>query len=61
MKAKVDPDLCVGCGPCEDICPNVFPVVDGKAIVKVEAVPPKDEADCKNAAESCPTDANTIE
>ncbi|MBN1320939.1 MAG: 4Fe-4S binding protein, partial [Thermoleophilia bacterium] len=23
---KVDPDLCTGCGICEDICPDVFEV-----------------------------------
>ena len=24
MKARVDPELCNGCGPCVDICPDVF-------------------------------------
>ncbi len=25
---KVDPDLCTGCGICEDVCPDVFEVGD---------------------------------
>jgi len=61
MKAKVDPDLCVGCGTCEEICPTVFVVKEGKAIVQVNPVPPKDEDATKEAADSCPTNAISTE
>ena len=28
MKPVVDEDLCIGCGTCEEICPDVFQVGD---------------------------------
>ena len=31
----VDIDLCIGCRNCEEIAPNVFIIVDGKAVVMV--------------------------
>ncbi len=34
MKAKVDAELCTGCGPCVDICPEVFELGDDIAEVK---------------------------
>ena len=61
MKAKVDESLCCGCGPCEDICPEVFEIVDGIAKVKVKAVPAALEPKCREAQENCPTEAITIE
>jgi len=61
MKAKVDPELCTGCGPCEEICPEVFEVVDDVAKVKVDVVPPDVEDKCREAAENCPNEAITIE
>jgi ferredoxin len=61
MQAKVDESLCCGCGPCEDICPEVFEIVDGIAKVKVKSVPPASEAKCREAEENCPTEAITIE
>ena len=60
MHAYVDPSLCTGCGPCESICPNVFEVKDGVAMVRVDPVPPEDEEDCQEAADSCPTGAITL-
>ena len=61
MKAKVDESLCCGCGPCEDICPEVFEIVDGIAKVKMKVVPAASEPKCREAAESCPTEAISIE
>ena len=32
MKARVDPDLCIGCGICPDVAPEVFEMgTDDKA------------------------------
>ncbi|HEY4761287.1 MAG TPA: ferredoxin [Thermoguttaceae bacterium] len=62
MKALVDPDLCIGCDLCADLCPEVFEMGDdGKAHVKTDPVPSKFELDCKEAAEQCPVEAIQIE
>jgi ferredoxin len=60
MKAIVDPDICIGCGLCVEICPDVFEMPDTLAIVKVDPVPATDEEDCRDAAEQCPVDAISI-
>lgn len=37
MAAKVDMELCAGCGRCVDVCPaNAIEIHDGKAHVDVE-------------------------
>ncbi len=61
MKAKIDPTLCTGCGLCPDICPQVFVMDDDLADVDVEVVPPDAEDTCRDAAESCPVEAISIE
>ena len=61
MRVKVDEELCNGCGPCEDICPEVFEVVDDIAKVKADPVPPEAEEACQEAVESCPSGAISIE
>jgi len=60
MKAKVDAELCSGCGPCEDICPDVFEVVEDMAKVKVDEVPQAAEQACREAMDNCPTEAISI-
>lgn len=61
MKVRVDPDLCAGCGPCADICPEVFELKDDQAVAKVEEVPKDLEAAVREAAETCPPGAIVIE
>jgi ferredoxin len=61
MKAKVDKDLCCGCGPCEAICPEVFVIENNVAVVKGDTVPPDAADRCKEAMESCPTGAISVE
>jgi ferredoxin len=61
MKASVDVDLCCGCGPCEEICPTVFEIVEDIARVKAETVPAGAEEACREAMENCPTEAITVE
>lgn len=55
---KVSEDLCIGCGTCEALCPAVFKM---NTEAKAEVIS-QDDVDCaKNAAESCPTQAISLE
>ncbi len=57
-KPVVDWDLCIGCGSCVELCPEVFELKDDKAIVKA---PDKcDTCNCQEAMEICPVEAITI-
>jgi len=61
MKARVNSDLCTGCGPCEEVCPEVFQVQDNVAVVITDPVPLAAEESCREAMDNCPTEAITIE
>jgi ferredoxin len=58
MKVYIDPDLCSGCGPCIDTCPEVFDLNgDGIAFMKVDEVPDDCFDACRDAADDCPNEA----
>ncbi len=58
MKVKVDPDLCIACGACISLAPDVYDWdADGKAQAIEEDVPSDQEEDALDALESCPTEA----
>lgn len=58
MIMEVDQDLCISCGACVDICPEVFGWNDeDKAESQMEEVPPDLDDQAREAVESCPTDA----
>ena len=63
MRVRIDEDACTGCGTCEEICPDVFDVVDDVAQVKIgdQDVPKDLEALVREASESCPVEAIPIE
>lgn len=61
MKAVVDPDVCIGCTLCTQICPDIFRMEGEKAVSYVSPVPKNLEEPCKNAAEQCPVSAIRIE
>ncbi len=59
MRADVDQDLCIGCGVCPDICPDVFELQeDDKAHVISDEC--EDGECCIEARDSCPVDAINI-
>lgn len=60
MKVKVDSKMCNGTGLCEQTCPDVFELIKGVSTVKVNEVRPETEQSCKEAADSCPTEAISI-
>ena len=76
MKVWIDQDLCTGDGLCEEICPQVFTLLeDGLAYVQEEGQALSDQegseglaavADChedavREAAEECPGECIFIE
>jgi len=60
MKVKVDPDLCINCELCANLCPEVFRMEGGKAVAYLADVPPAAEATCKQAEDECPVDAIAV-
>lgn len=57
-KVIVSEDLCIGCGTCESLCPNVFHVENGKSKVVAEEC---GDCNCQEAVDSCPVNAISIE
>ncbi|HZK33122.1 MAG TPA: ferredoxin [Tissierellaceae bacterium] len=62
MRATVDRDACIGCELCVSICPEVFAMDDEQiTIVIADPIPSDVEDDAKEAEDSCPTSAISIE
>ena len=60
MKAIVDESLCIGCGLCSEICPDVFSMSGDVAIVLHEPIHAGFESACQDAKEQCPVNAITL-
>jgi len=59
MKVQLDQELCIGCGVCSQVCPEVFDL--DEEIGKAKVIKPSG-ADCAvEAAESCPVSCITVE
>jgi ferredoxin len=62
MKGFVDKDTCIGCGLCPSLCPEIFEMDDdGKAVAKNVEIPEDTVDSAKEAEESCPVEAITVE
>ena len=53
-KVSVDESVCVGCGLCEQLCPEVFKVQDGTAKVRASEC---NQHDLSEIAGQCPVEA----
>jgi ferredoxin len=61
MKATVDEELCIGCGLCQDTCPDVFELMDdGYSHVICDQIGEELYECVREAAEVCPTEAITF-
>lgn len=54
----VDQELCIGCGICADLCPQVFVVSDNKSQVIEDSQCAS--CDCQEAVDSCPVSAISL-
>lgn len=58
MRSKVDPDLCIGCGLCPSVCPDVYSMGDdGLAHAIEEEIPEDNLKDAEDARDGCPVSA----
>lgn len=60
-KVKVNQDMCIGCGACAAIAPDVFDLNEDRlSVAKVEEIPEESMDDAVDAKEGCPTEAIEI-
>ncbi len=58
MKATVLKDVCIGCGLCPDMEPEIFTMADdGKAVAIMRDLTEGEIDRAKDAASSCPVEA----
>ncbi len=61
MRVTIDKEMCIDCGICESLVPEVFSVNDeGVTEVILEDVPEDLQDAVREAEESCPTEAIEI-
>ena len=51
---------CIGCGLCTGICPEAFTMTDEGVAAARDEIFPEQEAQAREAAESCPVSAIEI-
>ncbi len=64
MRVWIDEERCEGMGICADLYPEIFELKGAVAVVKIEGkqeVPRELEERCREAAESCPSEAIVLE
>lgn len=61
MKAAVDPDICISCTICTQVCPEVYKMAGETAVAYTSPIPAYLESDAQDAANQCPVNAISIE
>ncbi|MGL5330239.1 MAG: ferredoxin [Peptostreptococcaceae bacterium] len=62
MKALVDKEICIGCGACTGVCPEVFDMDnDGLAVAITSEIDAEFEGTAAEAQDCCPVGAITVE
>lgn len=62
MKAKVIENVCIGCGACQALVPEVFEINDnGVAYAYEKEIKEELKEEVKEAKENCPTGAISLE
>jgi len=60
MNPKVDAETCIGCGLCEETCPEVFKLNDDNIAEVINPSPGAELEDkVRESADACPVDAIT--
>ncbi len=54
---SVDKEKCIGCGSCAAVAPEIFEIVDGKAVLKKQPQTKEEKTKANEAKEICPVDA----
>ncbi len=57
MRAKVDKDVCIGCGMCVNICPEVFKMDDDEKAIVIADTTTLTYDEVQEAMISCPVAA----
>ena len=61
MKTTINKDVCIGCGLCVSICPEVYKMDEDKAIVICNPVSHEFESKVLEAKENCPVEAISVD
>ncbi len=62
MKVILNRDACIGCGACAALCEDIFEIDnEGLSVVKKEEVKDDEVELTRDAVDSCPTGAITLE
>ena len=60
MNPKVDAETCIGCGLCEETCPEVFKLNDDNIAEVISPSPGAELEDkVRESADACPVDTIT--
>ena len=60
MELIIDPDKCIACQSCVELCPDIFECPEEVAVVRVNPIPPPLEDCVREAVDICPTEAISI-